>query len=576
MVSPAALIDSAALSLSFPFLCRMLSQTRDRPGTQDPGPRPGIPTELSAPEAIAPSDEQDGNAIGCDRVCRVRVKCMCKCNVSAQFGIGIRYACDKQSKQSKTENTTGPMQSISISRGELPDLSLLGDVLGAAIDAGAPQGLAQQGDLVEAAGAGVAGVVENSGQVGPGVGLGGHERAGHVRGVLPLLDLELHGLELLLEALAEDVDVVGGAVVDGPAEDDHQVGRRGIAVPEPDRAGQHGQHRVDVLDEHERGFLQVLRQREHELADPHLGVRLPQPGERGRAARGDLLAPPHRDEEVVRELPEGVRDGRPQRHGEDGVVLLRAERRRLDGVDGGEALALVLVRQEVHQAVEGRAGHDVDEEARDLVEAVEDHRVPPHGDGHRVVPEREAERADEQPLGLWKHPDGQHAEEVDEVAQVRQEVVVPAPVVRVEADWHEVGQLGPVPQVEQLGIPSDYVATDEHVQHPADERHLLPQRDDPGVVPALSQPVHALAHLLPVPVELLVRGRYPAPPLLDDPRLGSVPTRPEGISLPADLLRLCRDVPLQLLQLLWQRKVVQQVEHRQPLQRREGLPILLI
>ena len=391
-----------------------------------------------------------------------------------------------------------------------------------------------------------ASLVQNSAEI-HAIDLGRHERACHVRAVLPLLDLELQGLELVLEALAEDVDVEGGAVVHGPAENYHQVRGRGIVVPEPQRAGKHGENRVDILDKHESGFLQVVWQREHEPADPHLGVRAPQPGEGGWAARGDLLAPPHGDKKVVRELPDGVWDGRPERHGHDGVVGLGARRRGLDVIDGGEVRLLVLGRDEVDQAVERNARHDVDEEAGDLVEAVEHHRVPPHGDGNGVVPEGQAECADEQPFGLRKDPDGQHAEEVHKVAQVRQEVVVSAPVVGVEPDGHEVGQLRSIPQVEQLWVAPEEVAADEHVQHAADERHLLAQRDGLGIAPAFRQPVNALAHLLAIPVELLVRRRDPAPPFLDDPCLGGAPARLEGIPLSADLLCLRRYVPLQLL-----------------------------
>lgn len=203
---------------------------------------------------------------------------------------------------------------------------------------------------------------------------------------MPLGHLGLHSLELLLEALAEDIDVVGRPVVDGPGEHAHEEGGRHPAVVEPERAGKHGQHRVRVLDQHEGGLLQGLGQVEDRLAEPILRVRLAQPGERGRAAGGDLVAAPDRDEEVVRELPDGIRDRGPGQHGDDvGVGGRGAGRRGLDGPDGGKALALLGWVEKMHNAVQCGARHDVDEERGDLVETVEDQGVAPHDNGYGVV-----------------------------------------------------------------------------------------------------------------------------------------------------------------------------------------------
>ncbi|KFY16841.1 hypothetical protein V492_01054 [Pseudogymnoascus sp. VKM F-4246] len=132
---------------------------------------------------------------------------------------------------------------------------------------------------------------------------------------LPLLDLLAHFLKLVLEALPEDVDVVGGAVVDTPCEDGEEEDGAGPAVPEPDGAGQHGAERVGVLDEHEGGLLEAVGEGGHGPADPGFGVGLLEPGVGGRAAGGDLGAATHGDEEVVGELPDGVGERRPHRHG---------------------------------------------------------------------------------------------------------------------------------------------------------------------------------------------------------------------------------------------------------------------
>jgi hypothetical protein len=50
------------------------------------------------------------------------------------------------------------------------------------------------------------------------------------------------------------------------------------------------------------------------------------------------------------------------------------------------------------QAVESNTGHYVDEKTRDLVETVEDHGIPPHGDGDGIIPKGETECADEESL----------------------------------------------------------------------------------------------------------------------------------------------------------------------------------
>ncbi len=93
-----------------------------------------------------------------------------------------------------------------------------------------------------------------------------------VRAALPLGDVAAQLLELDLETLAEDVDVVGRAVVDAPHEDGEQEGGAGPPVPEPERAGHHRAERVRVLHEHEGGLLQGVGEREDQSADPGLGV----------------------------------------------------------------------------------------------------------------------------------------------------------------------------------------------------------------------------------------------------------------------------------------------------------------
>jgi len=79
---------------------------------------------------------------------------------------------------------------------------------------------------------------------------------------------------------------------------------------------------------------------------------------------------------------------------------------------------LKLFGNEMHQTVEGDARHYVNEQTGDLVEAVEHHRVPPHGNGNGVVSECETVRADKESLRIGKEPDSTHAQEVDEIAEI--------------------------------------------------------------------------------------------------------------------------------------------------------------
>ena len=74
---------------------------------------------------------------------------------------------------------------------------------------------------------------------------------------------------------------------------------------------------------------------------------------------------------------------------------------------------------------------------------------------------------------MWKEPDGAHAEEVDEVAEVGEEVVIAALVVCVVPYGHEVDELCGVPVVKILWVSSNQVSADEDVQDSTDERDLF-------------------------------------------------------------------------------------------------------
>jgi hypothetical protein len=60
----------------------------------------------------------------------------------------------------------------------------------------------------------------------------------------------------------------------------------------------------------------------------------------------------------------------------------------------------------------------MDEKASDLVETVEDHRVPPHSNSNGIVTEGQAIGTNKQTFRLRKDPDSKNAEEVDEVTEI--------------------------------------------------------------------------------------------------------------------------------------------------------------
>jgi hypothetical protein len=62
-------------------------------------------------------------------------------------------------------------------------------------------------------------------------------------------------------------------------------------------------------------------------------------------------------------LPDGVGQSCPDDHVQETVVFWCARSGEFDGVDGGKACELHLFGNEVHENVEGRAWHDVNEEA---------------------------------------------------------------------------------------------------------------------------------------------------------------------------------------------------------------------
>ena len=93
------------------------------------------------------------------------------------------------------------------------------------------------------------------------------------------LDFAPKGVQLLLHAAAEHVDVESCAVPAGPGQDDEHECRRRPAGPEPERAGNHREQCVQVLDAHEDRLLQAIGHGEDEFAKRVVLVALAEEGE---------------------------------------------------------------------------------------------------------------------------------------------------------------------------------------------------------------------------------------------------------------------------------------------------------
>lgn len=175
------------------------------------------------------------------------------------------------------------------------------------------------------------------------------------RNILPQL------LELLLETLAENIDVVGRAIVDAPDEEGSEKRATGPSRQEPDRARDHRRQRVQVLNDHKRWLLLWLGKAQHQFSDPSLGVRLEKVRETGRPPRSDLVGAAHSDHDVVRQLPDDVGQSGPDHHGGKRVVPWIAWVAEFDRVHGIEALLQHLDRGQMHNAVQSDWWDDVDE-----------------------------------------------------------------------------------------------------------------------------------------------------------------------------------------------------------------------
>lgn len=184
----------------------------------------------------------------------------------------------------------------------------------------------------------------------------------------------------------------------------------------------------------------------------------------------------------------------------------------------------------MHNAVERGARHDVYEERRDFVKAVEYQRVTPHDDCHSIVAIRQTVRRHKEPFRLGEDPEAETEQHIDEIAEIGQEVVHSTPLVGEDTDGHKVYELDSIPDVEPFRKTTDKVSACKDVHNAADEGYLFSEADGLCIVPLLAELLDSLPHALPVPLELLVGRGDTSPPFFHHSFAGQLRLGFEGIS----------------------------------------------
>ncbi len=151
---------------------------------------------------------------------------------------------------------------------------------------------------------------------------------------------------------------------------------------------------------------------------------------------------------------------------------------------------------------------------------MEDEAVAPHDDSDSIVAVSKAISRNEKAFRLWEYPDRDEGYEIDEVAEIGEEVVHSFVAVGDHADRHEVEamkvsnfvgwswrmvdlQLGSKPVVEVLGDSAYEVAANKDVEDGGNERQFLFGRDGDSVAPFLVQVVNGFLDPTAVPGQLL-------------------------------------------------------------------------
>lgn len=184
----------------------------------------------------------------------------------------------------------------------------------------------------------------------------------------------------------------------------------------------------------------------------------------------------------------------------------------------------------MHNAVERSARHDVYEERRDFVKAVEYQGVTPHDDCHSIVAIRQTVRRHEEPFRLGEDPQAEGKQYIDEIAEIGQEVVHSTALVGVDTDGHKVHELDSIPDVEPFRKATYKVSACKYVHNAANEGYLFSEADGLGIVPLLAELLDSLPHALPVSLELLVGRGDASPPFFHHSVAGQLRLGFEGIS----------------------------------------------
>lgn len=127
--------------------------------------------------------------------------------------------------------------------------------------------------------------------------------------------------------------------------------------------------------------------------------------------------------------------------------------------------------------------------------------------------------------------------------------------IGVVSQRHEVQELESIVPVEELGITSNQISTDQDIENSTYERELLPSCNNFGVVPFIAQLVDVDSHSLPVSVQLFVRSRHSPAPFFHHTTFRVCTLGLDSITLPPHFLCLSRHCSLQLLYMLWELEV---------------------
>ena|SRR5450756_1490693 len=146
-------------------------------------------------------------------------------------------------------------------------------------------------------------------------------------------------------------------------------------------------------------------------------------------------------------------------------------------------------------AVQSHAGHDVDKDCGNFVQAVEDHQASPHGYTDGIVSKGQAVGTDEKSRRPREQPDRTHTKYIHNVAKIGQEEVEFALVESIVANRQKVEELPGVPIMEILRPSANDISAEEYVEDTTNEEYFLPKSDRLCTVPILCNSVNIVEYI---------------------------------------------------------------------------------